>query len=321
MDSMHSRKIGRVALTFAVGVALAACSAPVFGPASVRPVYRGGQTSADLVSESYATGKAEYAAGHYGLAIRSFERELGRYPRSVRALNGLGACYDQLGRYDVARTYYFQALALAPDDTRTLNNLGYSTYLAGQYAEAAKLLALATAVDGGKDPVIAENLHLTEQALGRTAAQPGSGNQSVPVSVAQAVEPAGAVDVAVDTAAAETVDVQKVIRIQRMPRVWLEVSNGNGRTGMAKLVTRVIKRMGGQVWRISNADSFGHRETLIYYQPGNLEQARRVARGLPVPVELAETTTNRPKVKVRLVLGHDIASYFGQFEALADGRI
>lgn len=308
MDRTKSRKTGRIMLTFAMGVALAACSAPVFGPANVRPVYRdGSHSAADIVSDSYASGRAAYAAGHYGLAIQAFERELGRYPRSIRALNGLGAAYDGIGRFDIARAYYFEALALAPDDTRTLNNLGYSNYLAGRYAEASKLLALAEALSGGRDAVVNGNLRLSERAQGRSlaandetgAAAAGAPSRSPALKAGQA---------------------RTVITVPAMPKVRLEVSNGNGRTGMAKLVTRVLKRMGGQVHRITNADTFAYPETLIYYQPGNRAQAEELAGGLPVPVELAETQANRPDIKVRLVLGHDIAGYFSKFEAIAHGR-
>ncbi len=313
MDSIYSGKTTRIALALAVGVALAACSAPVFGPANVRPVYRGAsQSSADIVSDSYASGRTAYVAGHYGLAIQAFERELARYPRSLRALNGLGASYDRIGRFDIARAYYFRALALAPDDTRTLNNLGYSNYLAGRYADASKLLALAEALSEGRDAVVEGNLKLSEEALGRTPATRG---EAPATAAAAPADPAGG------SRATAAEQVRTSIAVLAIPDVRVEISNGNGKTGMAKLVTRVLSRMGGKVYRITNADTFAYPGTLIYYQPGNRAQAQQLAHGLPIPVKLSETDSNRIDIKLRLVLGHDIAGYFNRFEAIADGRI
>ena len=74
-------------------------------------------------------GVAHFEAGHMGLAAEQFRQALGRGQPSVRALNGLGAVYDRLGRFDLARHYYQRALALDPNSSQTLNNLGYSYLL------------------------------------------------------------------------------------------------------------------------------------------------------------------------------------------------
>ena len=105
----------------------------------------------------YEQGKTQMAAGQYGLAIQSFRRSLARDPVSLKALNGLAASYDLLGRPDLAERYYRQALVLDPKSVQTLNNLGYSLLLSGRFAEAREHLDEAAGL-APDNRVIAANL-------------------------------------------------------------------------------------------------------------------------------------------------------------------
>jgi len=95
------------------------------------------------MSDFYAAGKKYFTQGKYGLALEQFDAELKNNRSSIKAMNGIAACYDKMGRYHVAMRYYDMALRIAPDSSLTLNNLGYSLLLQGKSSRAEKMLALA----------------------------------------------------------------------------------------------------------------------------------------------------------------------------------
>ncbi len=140
---------------FSLVLCLGACMSryPAIRPS---PVSASNQGSAS--ERAYQEGKVELNAGHSGLAIVAFERALRLDPLSVAALNGIGAAYDDLKRYDIAQGYYRRALALAPTSADTLNNLAVSMQLAGD-PKAGELFARAAASDPN-NVVISANIKL-----------------------------------------------------------------------------------------------------------------------------------------------------------------
>ncbi|HKJ76403.1 MAG TPA: LytR C-terminal domain-containing protein, partial [Gammaproteobacteria bacterium] len=89
----------------------------------------------------------------------------------------------------------------------------------------------------------------------------------------------------------------------------VEVSNGNGRTGMAALVGRALRADGRVVGRLTNADSFSIRRTTVYYRPGGRKEAERVAGSLPVEAAVEESGAMRRDIGVRVVIGRDILDH------------
>jgi hypothetical protein len=110
-------------------------------------------------------GKAHFEQGNYGLAVAAYRASLRDNSGSVRALNGLAASYDRLGRLDLARRYYQRALEISPHSAQTLNNMGYSLILEAQQnkgdavltAQARNYFQQASQSDG-RHPSIAGNL-------------------------------------------------------------------------------------------------------------------------------------------------------------------
>jgi hypothetical protein len=113
---------------------LSACTAARYP--NIRPVISHAEAQESPFEQAYADGKAELAGGHPGLAIVAFERAVRLDPASVEALNGIGAAYDELKRFDIAMVYYQRALALAPRDAATMNNIAVSLRLSGNSAAA-----------------------------------------------------------------------------------------------------------------------------------------------------------------------------------------
>lgn len=95
--------------------------------------------------DAYDTGRSLLAGGDVAGAMAAFRQALVEAPQSVDTLNAIAVCYDRLGRYDVSRTYYDAALAIAPGSVQVLNNLGYSLYLQGELRAAIPLLQQAAA--------------------------------------------------------------------------------------------------------------------------------------------------------------------------------
>jgi hypothetical protein len=86
----------------------------------------------------------------------------------------------------------------------------------------------------------------------------------------------------------------------------LEISNGNGRQGLARLMSRQLRDPGLKVVRLSNEKGFAVRQTRIEYQPAFRGVAERLAErfGAAKPVEVSLAG----RANVRLVIGHDLSA-------------
>ncbi|RST29692.1 tetratricopeptide repeat protein [Sphingomonas ginkgonis] len=119
--------------------ALAAC-AGAGDPVAVRPLGASPLAAGEQpLNVRVAEGRAQFALGNVALALEAFRKGLREDPTSVDALNGMAACYDRMGRFDLSRRYYEDALAIAPGDPRLYRNLALSLTLQGRTREAAAL--------------------------------------------------------------------------------------------------------------------------------------------------------------------------------------
>jgi Tfp pilus assembly protein PilF len=87
-------------------------------------------------------------------------------PQLAEANNLLGLAYDRLGWHRQAAEAYGRALTVSPKDWVVLSNLGYSLYLADDYAGALKRLNQAAKL-APAEPVIFNNLGIVNARLGR----------------------------------------------------------------------------------------------------------------------------------------------------------
>ena len=87
-------------------------------------------------------------------------------PQLAEANNLLGLAYDRLGWHGQAAEAYGRALAVSPKDWVVLANLGYSLYLADDYAGALKRLNQAARL-APSEPAIFNNLGIVHARLGR----------------------------------------------------------------------------------------------------------------------------------------------------------
>jgi len=315
---------------------MAACSSHISVLESIHSTFRvNGSPSIQEQPGHHARGKAYFRDARYGLALEQFNQELARNSRSIPAMNGIAACYDQLKRFDLALVYYYKALQRQPDSFETLGNLGYSFVLQGRFDEASRVLKLALSYHP-KDARVRQQLALLEGDQGIALAggsvvlypvfQASKGvvvnkpaqhstNSLARVYPVRRVEPRALPATRLTPSKAAVVSV--VVRSDRPVSSGygkIEVSNGNGSPGNARLLAQFLKSHGERVWRITNARGFGNRHSVIYYRPGSKAEAERIAALLPASMTLLETTAIHADIFVRMVVGQDLVRYESMFK-------
>jgi type IV secretion system protein VirB1 len=138
-------------------------------------------SAASPAERAYQEGKDDLSSGRPGLAIVAFETALANDPGSVRVLNGLGAAYDGLQRFDVAQSFYRQAFRRDPNNPDVVNNMAISLQMAGN-PEAMVWFARAEQLDP-KNPVIGRNVNLAAAATGTAASTMTLASRDDPGSV------------------------------------------------------------------------------------------------------------------------------------------
>ena len=138
-------------LTVGMLSGLSACGPSASIKASLRP------SGDDPALISIVAAQALVGEGRHVEAISAFRRLLRQDGPSIGVLNGLAIAYAELGRPDLAADHFAEALALAPDDPSTLNNIGYAALRRKEPGLARRYLERAKAA-GGEAEEIAGNL-------------------------------------------------------------------------------------------------------------------------------------------------------------------
>jgi tetratricopeptide (TPR) repeat protein len=311
----------RAALAPLLLAALAACAHPHSGATPVAV----GLEHQSAAGDAYARGRTALASGEVGVAVEQFRRALRADPASVPALNGLAVAYDEIGRFDVAQGLYRRALAIAPQSAATMNNLGRSLLRQGAAAAALPYLVAAREQAGPAQLAVVEaNLADARRIAAAPAARGGAASPDVALERVGAREhllrtgpsprrliPGGEVSARAARAP------PAVERSRSLKPPLIEISNGTGCNRMAARTASFLRSQGIAVARLTNADSFGYRTTLVLFRPGHEQEAFRVAALLPAPVQPAPAEAQ--SADVRVVLGHDLAGFDRQLQAQEAG--
>ena len=164
---------GKIIASAAI-LSLAGCGEE--GKLQIRSVSASPAAAKKPVPLRIAEGHRYAALGNLGLALESFRKAAREDPSSTDAIAGLAACYDSMGRFDLSRRYYEQALALAPGDPILLGALAASLDMQGRGAEAAtvrneiasRLASAAQAV--GPAPLLVQSADATPRGQSVTVA-------------------------------------------------------------------------------------------------------------------------------------------------------
>ena len=118
-------------------------------------------------SDAVSQGRALLQHGYIQEAIAELQIAATNVgPQLAEANTLLGLAYDRLGWHRQAAEAYGRALTVSPKDYVALTNLGYSLYLADDYAGALKRLKQAAKL-APTEPVIFNNLGVVNARLGR----------------------------------------------------------------------------------------------------------------------------------------------------------
>jgi Flp pilus assembly protein TadD len=91
---------------------------------------------ASVQKSALREGKEAFRARAFGLAEANFRRAVEETPDNIEAWLGLAATHDELGRFDLADRDYAKILRIGPASAEVLNNRGYSYLLRGDRARA-----------------------------------------------------------------------------------------------------------------------------------------------------------------------------------------
>ncbi len=103
----------------------------------------------------------------------------------------------------------------------------------------------------------------------------------------------------------------------------VEVANGTGRLSMAARLRNHLQAEGVTVKRLTNADHYRHRETTIFYRRGWRSYAEKLARMLPVAIELDDRDGQKSDVRIELggdLLEFDRGLYYAAMRSNGDHR-
>ena len=93
-------------------------------------------------------------------------------------------------------------------------------------------------------------------------------------------------------------------------KVEIEVSNGNGIDGMASRMGRYLTEKGFKVTRLSNANSFSHEKTKIFYYNGLLQDVHRLLQEFPNHIDTKNIIELKQKGNcLKILIGKDMIPY------------
>jgi len=311
----------------------------------VEPLYGvkdGGNSSEQL----YRLGEYYKRRVSYDYAIKAYKAALERDPGLAEAHSGLGVVYARQGRYGEAIREFQDAIAIAPGSAYLYNNLGYAYLLQGSNEQAMKALEEARRLDPTNKKVL-RNLTLArrddEQVNTENAVKPaatrastgatvhsthavkdksdGSRSEIAIVEVAPNVYELRARDAGLVKGGAVVLsETSNPSPSQHHSFVdphslYLEVSNGNGITGMAARIAKLLEGIGLKTTLLTNHLHFKQASTEIQYRDGYRDYAAQLSASLQGPVDVVKNDTLRDGINVRLLIGRDVASESALFES------
>ena len=160
-------------------------------------------------------------------------------------------------------------------------------------APAMAVLVLPEAMNDGLDPLdLFEGVSLRS---GAPAASPVAALPEVAVASLDPVELIGSVEEA----------RQPLLGQRLLPLI--EVSNGTGRRSMAARVRGYLETEGLVIRRLTNADTFTHQQSTIFYRAGWKAYAEDLARLLPAAIDLEDGVGQTSDIRVEL--GGDLLDF------------
>jgi hypothetical protein len=92
--------------------------------------------------------------------------------------------------------------------------------------------------------------------------------------------------------------------------VEIEIANGNGVNGAAGRFGRYLKSKGFKVAKVTNANSFNHATTKIFYCDGDLKNVYKFLQKIPLlPDQRSIIELKNLKNRIKIIIGNDLVKY------------
>lgn len=286
--------------------------------------------------------------GQYEAAQQAYKAALLKEPDAEHVMANMGYSLLLQGRNDEAAHYLREAVRLNPSDTLAQRYLaqagGGKTHADVRIAPESPQAVTQGENPRSEEPVGRPASH-EETAVTRQAAvlppvkQEASGGEGAvpepvaisiaaktpdPVGIVKSVVVAdsrGGASLPVKHPAAPRVTTEKpdaeprqnlaqpsVPPTQNPLNARLEISNGNGVTGMARAVSAGLRKQGANVARVTNKRPFDSPRTVIICNSESWsEQAKSLARLLPNSPKVVVGSIAHRSVDIRVILGADAA--------------
>jgi tetratricopeptide (TPR) repeat protein len=241
-------------------------------------------------------GYVYYLAGRNDEAVSELEAATRLDDRDRRAWRNLGLAYAKGGNAQAARDAHAKAAAATPQALLTHWRAAHPD---GATSGAAKPEAAARDADATKGSPVPD-------APGKVAG-PSATLEVVPVapSIYELRPIAPEPVLAASSVAAAATPQAPAATMPPLKPFRLDVSNGNGTTGMAHRVSTTLKHLGLNAVRLTNQIPW-QRASEIQFSAGYALEAAKLAAMLSQPVLTVRNDRLRRDIQVRLVLGKDV---------------
>lgn len=256
-------------------------------------------TRGAAAGDQIALGHAALALGNAGLALQQFRQALRVQPGSVDALSGIALCYDEMGRVDLSRRYYEEALALAPAHTGLLRMYANSLARDGAVVEAQAVIV----------EIALRSKTSTVQWVIEPASIPAT--PPVPPIPVAAATPARPQAIARKTRL-ERLSLGEIALVTTDTPLWtalpalaparsVRLLNAARREGLA---AHNRKQLYGAGWRLVAIGDAPHvrQSSIVLFPAGQRGEARRLADRLRIAAIRPEARTD-----ILIFLGRDVA--------------
>lgn len=292
----------------------------------------------------YNLGRYHQRRTEYPQAIAAYQQALVIDSAYVEAHNGLGIVYAMQRQHTLSLQHFRQAIAMLPAAAWLHNNLAYALQLQQKYDEAAVVYQEALRLDPFNQKVLGNLASLDRLMEGHAAVMPEVEKVAADVAVTispittrepdqigQIVQvapnvyelrnsvPSVKAVVAAPVSIVDTPENRKkdlvISGTRSAPQNRrIEISNGNGITGLARKVANFLKQAGYPGARLTNHSHYQQTGTEIYYRPGYHDQALQVSSLLPGgAVKEIENSDLRDDVGIKILLGKDLQQAAGYF--------
>lgn len=259
--------------------------------------------------------------GHYQAAQLAYKAAFLKAPESEIVWANMGYSLLLQGKHSEAVPYLREAVRLNSSDRLARLHLaqaeGHNFYAESHVASANPLAALqnrdlrgAETVDGlPRHEEVVETEHVEVIRTIKQGEGSSASGSAVTRVASKKPDPVGiGVQTAQSRGGEQGTDEPGRNSANDLRHARLEISNGNGVTGMARAVGEELRKQGENVARVTNKRPFDTARTVIVCNSEAWsEQAKNLARTLPnSPLVMVGSLASR-KVDIRVVLGADAA--------------